>query len=47
MLGYIDVVSPMLGDDGKPKEELFVKDGLHLSPKGYEILNEAVRKAVK
>ena len=29
------------------KQELFVKDGLHLSPKGYEILNEAVRKAVK
>jgi lysophospholipase L1-like esterase len=27
--------------------ELFVTDGLHLSPKGYEILNEAVRKDVQ
>jgi lysophospholipase L1-like esterase len=46
-LGYIDVVPAMLGGDGKPRPDLFVKDGLHLSAKGYEILNEAVRKAVK
>jgi lysophospholipase L1-like esterase len=46
-LGYIDVVPAMLGKDGKPDPDLFVKDGLHLSPKGYEIFNEAVRKAVK
>jgi lysophospholipase L1-like esterase len=46
-LGYIDVVPAMLGKDGKPIPELFVKDGLHLSPKGYAILNEAVGKVVK
>lgn len=46
-LGYIDVVPAMLGPDGKPMPDLFVKDGLHLSPRGYEILNDAVRKAVK
>ena len=46
-LGYIDVVAAMLDRDGKPREELYVKDRLHLSPAGYEILNEAVRKAVK
>jgi lysophospholipase L1-like esterase len=46
-LAYIDVVGPMLGKDGRPREELYVKDHLHLSPAGYEILNEAVRKAVK
>lgn len=46
-LNYIDIVGPMLGEDGKPKAGLFVLDGLHLSAKGYEILNEAVRKAVK
>lgn len=46
-LDYIDTVPSMLGPDGEPKPELFVKDGLHLSEKGYEVLNEAVRKAVK
>jgi len=46
-LGYIDIVPAMLGTDGKPTPELFVKDGLHLSPKGYAIWNEVVGKAVK
>lgn len=46
-LGFIDIVPGMLGDDGKPKEDLFVKDGLHLSPKGYELWNDLVKKAVK
>jgi len=46
-LGYIDVVAAMLGKDGKPDAELFVKDGLHLSAKGYAILNEAVGRVVK
>ncbi|HUT36658.1 MAG TPA: SGNH/GDSL hydrolase family protein [Planctomycetota bacterium] len=36
-LAYLDVATPMLGEDGKPKPELFVKDGLHLSPAGYEL----------
>jgi hypothetical protein len=46
-LSYIDVVPAILGDDGKPRSELFVKDGLHFTAKGYEVLNEAVRSAVK
>lgn len=36
-LAYLDVATPMLGEDGKPRPELFVKDGLHLSPAGYEL----------
>jgi lysophospholipase L1-like esterase len=36
-LGYIDVDGPMLGWDGKPRGDLFVQDGLHLSPKGYAL----------
>jgi lysophospholipase L1-like esterase len=36
-LVFVDVDKPMLGDDGKPRAELFVKDGLHLSPAGYEL----------
>lgn len=34
---YLDIATPMLGDDGKPRPELFVADGLHLSPAGYKI----------
>ncbi len=45
-LGYIDIVPVMLGGDGKPIEDLFVKDGLHLSPKGYELWTKAVTKAL-
>jgi lysophospholipase L1-like esterase len=36
-LGYIDIFTPMLGDDGLPRKELFVEDGLHLNEKGYEL----------
>ena len=46
-LGYIDIVTPLLGKDGKPREELYVKDRLHLSPTGYEVVTGAVKKAVK
>ncbi len=42
-LEYVDIDQPMLGDDGRPRKELFVKDGLHLSPKGYEIWSDQVR----
>jgi lysophospholipase L1-like esterase len=46
-LVYLDVVAAMLGTDGRPREELYVKDRLHLTPAGYQILNETVSKAVK
>ncbi len=34
---FADIATPMLGDDGKPKPELFIKDGLHLSDAGYRL----------
>jgi lysophospholipase L1-like esterase len=34
---YIDVAKPMLGNDGKPRSELFAKDGLHLNETGYAL----------
>ncbi|MEQ8791730.1 MAG: SGNH/GDSL hydrolase family protein [Pirellulaceae bacterium] len=37
LLTYVDVDTPMLGEDGKPRESLFVSDGLHLSQEGYEL----------
>jgi lysophospholipase L1-like esterase len=46
-LAYADCATPMLGDDGKPREELFVKDGLHLSEKGYEVWTQVVKPIVE
>ncbi len=46
-LGFIDIVPPMLGADGKPRNELFGKDGLHLINKGYDVWAEMIKKAVK
>jgi len=46
-LTFVDVVPLMLGPDGMPVPDLFVKDGLHMTPKGYEIWTAAVNKALK
>jgi lysophospholipase L1-like esterase len=46
-LVFVDVVPLMLGADGKPTPELFQKDGLHMTPKGYELWAAAVNKALK
>lgn len=46
-LGYIDIVPVTLGEDGKPKPEFFVKDGLHLSEAGYLAWSAIVKKAIE
>ena len=46
-LTFVDVVPLMLGPDGTPIPELFVKDGLHMSPKGYEVWTAELKKALK
>jgi lysophospholipase L1-like esterase len=32
---FVDISAPILGPDGKPRPELFEKDGLHLNAAGY------------
>jgi lysophospholipase L1-like esterase len=44
---YIDIATPMLGEDGKPRPELFVEDGLHLNEEGYELWTEAVKPEIE
>ncbi|GGK62283.1 SGNH/GDSL hydrolase family protein [Rufibacter glacialis] len=39
---YVDVSNPMLGPDGKPKPELYVADGIHMTPTGYELWKKIV-----
>lgn len=43
LLQFIDIDTLMIGDDGKPRKELFLRDGLHLSRKGYDLWNSIVR----
>lgn len=42
-LTFVDIVPRMIGADGKPRKELLVEDGLHMTPAGYEIWNDALR----
>ena len=42
-LGFVDVDGPMLGWNEKPRPDLLVEDGLHLSPKGYELWTALTR----
>jgi lysophospholipase L1-like esterase len=42
-LAFIDFDTLMLGWDEKPRRELFVEDGLHLSPQGYQLWSAVLR----
>lgn len=44
---FIDVEKPMLGPDGKPRPELFQRDGLHLNDEGYKLWTSLVRPQLK
>ncbi|WP_421933343.1 GDSL-type esterase/lipase family protein [Phenylobacterium sp.] len=44
-LDYVDVVPPML-EGGAPKD-IFVGDGLHMTPAGYELWTEVVRPVLE
>ena len=44
---YLDIVTPMLGDDGQPRPELFQEDQLHLNAAGYAIWNKLLLPELK
>ena len=44
---YVDVFTPMLGADGRPRPELFVADSLHMTPAGYAVWRERLRSVVR
>ena len=39
---YINTVYPMIGKNGKPKSDLFVKDSIHLNDNGYDLWSSEV-----
>ena len=46
-LVYIDICTPMLGADGQPRRELFLRDMLHMNRSGYEVWKKAVAEYLK
>lgn len=42
LLTFIDVGKTMLGEDGEPKPEIFMRDNLHLNADGYKLWKESV-----
>lgn len=46
-LTYVNVWDVMLNGEGNPKSDLFVKDGLHMNEKGYDLWAEEIGKYLK
>ena len=46
-LFFFDSASPLLGSDGKPDEQFFLKDNLHLNSKGYDAWTRVLKPIVK
>lgn len=46
-LEFVDVDTPMIGDDGQPRQELFKDDGLHMNKQGYQLWSKLVRPHLK
>jgi len=42
-LTFVDVASGMLGEDGKPRSDIFKEDNLHMVRNGYFIWRDALR----
>ena len=45
-LHYVDVSTPMLAEDGQPRDDVFLFDGLHLNSTGYAVWSAPVRAAL-
>jgi lysophospholipase L1-like esterase len=46
-LMFVDIFSPMIGENGKPKPEIFLSDSLHMNEKGYQIWKKVLTPILK
>lgn len=46
-LFYVDVATPMLGPDGRPRSTLYLQDRLHLNAAGYDLWRDVAGKALE
>jgi lysophospholipase L1-like esterase len=42
-ISYIDVATPVLKKDGRPRADIFLGDNLHLNKKGYAVWTKIIR----
>ena len=47
LLAFVDIDPLMLGEDGKPREDYLLGDGLHLTKSGYAVWAEVVKPYLK
>ena len=43
---FIDVTSPLIGADGKPREELFIPGNIHMLPAGYVVWKSVIAPVI-
>lgn len=43
---FVDIATPMLDDEGNPRADLLIWDGLHLNAEGYALWTKLVRPVV-
>lgn len=46
-LFYVDLATPLLGEDGKPDDSLFLEDKLHLNGDGYDAWNQVIEPVLE
>jgi lysophospholipase L1-like esterase len=46
-LVYVDVFTPMLNASGQPRPELYLEDGLHMTPAGYAIWRDLIAPVIR
>ncbi len=44
---YVDLATPLLGPDGRPRNELFLGDKLHLNAVGYDVWTKALTPVLR
>lgn len=44
---YVDVFTPMIGKDGRPRPEFFLADSLHMTAAGYALWRELLEPVVR
>ncbi|MEA2764666.1 MAG: hypothetical protein QOK07_1070 [Gemmatimonadaceae bacterium] len=47
LLAYVDVFTPMLDASGQPRRELYIEDGLHMTPAGYAIWRDLIAPVIR
>jgi lysophospholipase L1-like esterase len=46
-VGFVDVWTPLLNNEGNPRKDIYISDSLHINKIGYDIWAREIRKAIK